>query len=157
MDTNPNQPVPQSPSAPVGEPVSPIPPVPTSNLPADQEVPPAMPPSEPPAAQIVHHGPNPALILGIIVLLVLGATAAAFALMIRSKPAEPVQTLVQPTTVQPTPTLVIVEDQAAADLESKPIPASEEDITSEIDLLDKTVNDGAESKFSETTLQGIEE
>ena len=163
MDTNqqPEQPS----SVPVGEPVSPLPPVTPPSTPAPSPeyppapptTPPPTPPSEPPApVQSVHHGPNPALILGIIMVLVLGASAAAFAFLMKSKPAAPVETTVQPTAVpQPvTPTAVIPN---TADLEAKPIPQSDEDISAEIELLDETVNDGAESEFSETTLQGIEE
>lgn len=79
--------------------------------------------------------------------------------MMQNKPQPEAQTEVAaPTQVPPTATPTpFDEDRAATELEGKPIPETAADIEAEIELLDQTVNDGSETNFNDTTLEGVDE
>jgi hypothetical protein len=94
----------------------------------------------------------------LFVVLIAGGAAATMLYFTPKPPAKTPAVVEQPTsTPMPSPTPTVDPDAtSSAELDSRPIPESGEDIDEELKLLDNTVNDGAEKNFEPTMLEGIE-
>lgn len=131
---------------------SPVPPPPIT--PTSPSAPSGAPPSHSPA-----HGPNPALILSIIMLVVLGIAAAGYSYYMQMPKDQPEPTDVStiPTIQPPTETPMPEATDSSALLESMETPTNSAEFEAEIDLLDQSMVDGAERKFEDSTIEEVQQ